>query len=115
MTITDAVSTMLGGSGHGVEPLDKVTQITYCDCSTTEKDVYYDGNEVTYGNTIEIPDHSIIIIRYDSWTTSDGKNAYSYTYSPYEILISGIDTTNEQVYGIKDVLTDKTYLLEVVE
>ena len=74
-----------------------------------------DGTEYTYGTVIQVPDNSIIISRQDRWITDDGKTAYSYSYHPFSVLISNLGTVNEHVYGIKDLLTDKVYHLEVVE
>lgn len=115
MTFTEAMALMLGNSGGPAEPFDKVNQIRYTEYSTTVQDSTYDGTEWTYGTVIQVPDNSIIISRQDRWTTDDGKTAYSYSYHPFSVLISNLGTVNEHVYGIKDLLSDKTYLLEVVE
>lgn len=115
MTFAEAMALMLCGSGSPTEPFDKVDQIRYTEYSTTVQDAMYDGTGYTYGPTIQVPDNSIIISRQDRWATDDGKTAYSYSYHPFSVLISNLGTANEHVYGIKDLLTDKTYLLEVVE
>lgn len=115
MTFTEAMALMLGDSENPAKPFDKVNQIRYTEYSTTVQDATYDGTEYTYGPIIQVPDNSIIISRQDRWTTEEGKTGYSYSYHPFSVLISNLGTVNEHIYGIKDLLTDKTYLLEVVE
>lgn len=115
MTLSEAMALMVCGSGSPAETFDKVYQIRYTEYSTTVQDATYDGTEYTYGPTIQVPDNSIIIYRQDRWTTDEGKTGYSYSYHPFSVLISNLGMVNEHVYGIKDLLTDKTHLLEVVE
>lgn len=115
MTLPEAMALMLRGSGSPTDTFDKINQIRYVEYSTTVQDCIYDGTEYTYGTVIQVPDNSIIISRQDRWITDDGKTAYSYSYHPFSVLISNLGTVNEHVYGIKDLLTDKVYHLEVVE